>query len=94
MDKYIEFKRDIEISDNNSTHQIKTKLGEFKLYMNQIIKYEEMNYDSNQHVYNYGAINNRGSDDESDGISGEVMNTNQLLLADGKTDEVGAVDVG
>lgn len=57
--------------------------------MNQIIKYEEMNYDSNQHVYNYGAINNRGSDDESDGITGEdVISPNQLLLANEEADEV------
>mmetsp|Transcript_174 Transcript_174/g.196 ORF Transcript_174/g.196 Transcript_174/m.196 type:complete len:286 (+) Transcript_174:46-903(+) len=89
IDKYIDFKRDIESSDNNSTHQIKTKLGEFKLYMNQIIKYEEMNYDSNQHLYNYGAINNRETGDESDGIAGEdVISPNQLLLANEETNEV------
>lgn len=88
MDKYIEFKQDIESSENNSPNQVKSKLGEFKLYMNQIIKYEEMNYDSNQHVYNYGAINSQGSDEETENLAPDVISPNQLLLANEEADEV------
>jgi vesicle-associated membrane protein 7 len=76
-DKYIDFRQDSKIDPEPS------KLGEFKLYMNQIIKFEEMNYDSNQHVYEYG----RNS--ETDPLlSSEVINPNQLLLANEEVDEV------
>jgi vesicle-associated membrane protein 7 len=76
-DKYIDFRQDSKIDPEPS------KLGEFKLYMNQIIKFEEMNYDSNQHAYEYG----RNS--ETDPLlSSEVINPNQLLLANEEVDEV------
>lgn len=80
MDKYVEFS-----SDNSSLTQTdKARLGEFKLYMNQIIKFEEMNYDSNLRVYNYGSIEYR--DEEAAG--GEVIGPNQLVLACEETEEV------
>ncbi|EGW33597.1 uncharacterized protein SPAPADRAFT_55450 [Spathaspora passalidarum NRRL Y-27907] len=73
MDKYIEFRKRIE--EESSGKNDKLKLGEFKLYMNQIIKYEEMNYESNQNLYNYGSTE-------------ETINPNQLLLVNEEVDEV------
>ena len=52
--------------------------------MNQIIKYEEMNYDSNQHIYNYGSTN----ENNEDGHPADQINPNQLLLANEEVDEV------
>lgn len=84
-DKYVEFRLDIENNDN----QGKAKSGEFKLYMNQIIKFEEMHYDSNQRIYNYGSINGRGDRDGSTSPSAnDVINPNQLLLANEEVEEV------
>lgn len=74
MDKYIEFRQDSLDSDPQ-----KAKSGEFKLYMKQIIKFEEMHYDSNQRIYDYGATNDSDS---------EVINPNQLLLANEEVEEV------
>ncbi|EMG51129.1 hypothetical protein G210_5909 [Candida maltosa Xu316] len=81
MDKYIDYKRETESNKSSSESPAKSKLGEFKLYMNQIIKYEEMNYDSNQHLYSYGATSE--NDDRS-----EQINPNQLLLANEEVDEL------
>ncbi|KAI3402389.2 hypothetical protein KGF56_004797 [Candida oxycetoniae] len=93
MDKYIEFKMRQE--DNKSDRTQKSKPGEFKLFMNQIIKYEEMNYNSNEQVYGYGSTN--GNDNEADAeASGNnnsnnntgLINANQLLLANEEVGEV------
>lgn len=64
IDKYIDFK-----SDTSS----KQKSGEFKMYMNQIIKFEEMNFNTHQ---SYGST------------SEQPTNPNQLLLANEEVDEV------
>lgn len=74
MDKYIEFRQDSLDSDPQ-----KAKSGEFKLYMKQIIKFEEMHYDSNQRIYDYGATNDSDSD---------IINPNQLLIANEEVEEV------
>lgn len=74
MDKYIEFRQDSLDSDPQ-----KAKSGEFKLYMKQIIKFEEMHYDSNQRIYDYGATNDSDS---------EIINPNQLLVANEEVEEV------
>lgn len=79
IDKYIDLRQ--EISNQPNTSQDKYKLGEFKLYMNQIIKFEEMNYNSHQSTYNYGSVN-----DEDDSMS--KITPNQLLLANEEVDEV------
>lgn len=73
MDKYFEFR--LEPEDG-----AKLKLGEFKLYMTQIIKFEEMQYDRNSKLYSYGATR----DGDGDG----VITPNQLLLATGEAQEV------
>lgn len=72
IDKYCEFKLDSENMDKN-------KSGQFKLYMNQIIKFEEMNYNTHQSSYNYGSF----TDEETPKIT-----PNQLLLANEEVDEV------
>ncbi|CAH6718664.1 vacuolar v-SNARE Nyv1p [[Candida] jaroonii] len=82
MDKYIEFKQDIE--NNNDNDKVRSKLGEFKLYMNQIIKFEELNYSTNQKVYNYGSVDD--GDEESNG--GEVINPRNLVLVNEDVEEV------
>lgn len=79
MDKYIEFRSD----KTSLTPTDKARLGEFKLYMNQIIKFEEMNYDSNLRIYSYGATDQRDDDG-----SGEIIGPNQLVLATEETQEV------
>lgn len=95
MDKYFEFRQDLAASMADSANgsgqteqQAKSKLGEFKLYMTQIIKFEEMQYDSNLRIYNYGAINRSG--DDSDGISSrsDVITPNQLVAASDEVEEV------
>lgn len=68
IEKYLGFRL---MANNN-----KQQLGEFKMYMNQIIKFEEMNYDLNQAHYNYGTT--------SDG----TVTPNQLVLADEEVNEV------
>jgi len=81
MDKYIDFKN--RQQDQNDPAS-KAKPGEFKLYMKQIIKHEEQNYDVNHQSYNYGSTN-----DANDG-SGSVnqIGPNQLLLANEEVGEV------
>ncbi|KAK6461066.1 synaptobrevin-domain-containing protein [Scheffersomyces coipomensis] len=69
-------------SANNSPSQTKSRLGEFKLMMNQIIKFHELEYSSNAQIYNYGAI------EGTDGESSQSINPNQLLLANEEVDEV------
>ncbi|KAK6454693.1 synaptobrevin-domain-containing protein [Scheffersomyces xylosifermentans] len=90
MDKYIEFKHDAEANKHHSDQT--AKLGEFKLYMNQIIKFEEMNYDSNSRIYSYGSSNRSGDDEDTEttGLlsNSEQINPNQLLLAHEEVDEV------
>ncbi|ODV79651.1 synaptobrevin-domain-containing protein [Suhomyces tanzawaensis NRRL Y-17324] len=81
-DKYIDFKKELGSgNDPNQQEQAKVRLGEFKLYMTQIIKVEEMNFDSNQSSYRYGSTDE--GDDANDSI-----NPNQLLLANEEVDEV------
>lgn len=96
MDKYFEFRQDVAATmaengnpdQSQSEQQAKTKLGEFKLYMTQIIKFEEMQYDTNLQIYNYGAVNR--SEDDSDGVSSrsDVITPNQLVAANEEIDEV------
>ncbi|RCK67783.1 hypothetical protein Cantr_03459 [Candida viswanathii] len=86
MDKYIDYKREVEANKTNPSDPLaKSKLGEFKLYMNQIIKYEEMNYDSNHRLYSYGSISENNEEGPS---SLDQINPNQLLLANEEVDEV------
>ena len=94
MDKYFEFRKEMSSTTDNAdslstADQSRNKPGEFKMYMTQIIKFEEMQYESNQRMYNYGSIN-RG-DDDSDGSGpsrGDVITPNQLLLANEEVGEV------
>ncbi|KAI5951756.1 hypothetical protein KGF54_004831 [Candida jiufengensis] len=79
MDKYIDFK---SRQDDKNDQASKAKPGEFKLLMNQIIKYEEMNFDSNQQNYNYGSTN-----DQNDTNTSQI-NPNQLILANEEVGEV------
>ncbi|CAH2351667.1 hypothetical protein CLIB1423_04S03268 [[Candida] railenensis] len=105
MDKYISFKSEIEgesttttttSTNSQSTNDTKAKLSKFKPYMYQIIKFEEMNYDTNIHAYKYGAAStqnqsqsSRYTDEESDSLfDSDVINPNQLLLANEEIDEV------
>ena len=93
MDKYIDFKQDVERTGELSNDKARAKLGEFKLYMNQIIKFEEMNYDSNQRIYNYGSINRNddghgGHNDEELNSGAEVINPDNLVLANEEVEEV------
>lgn len=90
MDKYFEFREDIlnaaERDGNLSAEQqAKTKLGEFKLYMTQIIRFEEMQYDTNLHIYNYGSTNDNHGNGEQ---SSDVITPNQLVAANEEVDEV------
>lgn len=96
MDKYFEFRQDlaatvadsVNASSGQAEQQAKSKLGEFKLYMTQIIKFEELQYDTNLRIYNYGATN-RG-DDDLDGFSSrsDLITPNQLVAANEEVDEV------
>lgn len=95
MDKYFEFRQDLNaISENadslsaSDQQQARTKAGEFKLYMTQIIKFEEMQYESNRRMYNYGAINRGDEDSDGSGSSRDVITPNQLLLANEEVGEV------
>lgn len=104
MDKYISFKQEIEgestattttSTNSQNTNDTKAKLSKFKPYMYQIIKFEEMNYDTNIHAYKYGAASAlnqlllRYRDEESDSLfDSDVINPNQLLLANEEIDEV------
>lgn len=83
MDKYIDFRRNIENLQEVQPDQVKTKLGEFKLYMNQIIKFEEMNFETNKGMYSYGSTNDQDVDGEE-----QVINPNSLLLANEEVEEV------
>lgn len=94
MDKYFEFRQDLAASvadSGNSTpqteQQAKLKLGEFKLYMTQIIKYEELQYDTNLRIYNYGAVN-RNDDDSEFSSRSDIITPNQLVVANEEIDEV------
>lgn len=80
MDKYIDFKN--RQQDQNDPAS-KAKPGEFKLYMKQIIKHEELNYDVNHQSYNYGSTH----ESNEEGVSNQI-GPNQLLLA---SEEVGEV---
>lgn len=80
MDKYIDFRQDAESADDKA----KAKIGEFKLYMSQIIKFEEMNYDSNQRMYNYGATN----EDEESNVESDVISPRNLVLVNEEVEEV------
>lgn len=110
MDKYISFKQEIEDNEQTSASASQSnanssssstvssnkaaKLGKFKPFMNQIIKFEELNYDSNAHAYRYGAPNGEYSPDEHEDeessalLDADVINPNQLLLANEEIDEV------
>lgn len=92
MDKYFEFRLDLEAAAENSggapgEPPAKSKLGEFKLYMTQIIKFEKLQYDTNLRIYSYGALG--GDDDASSSTSKlDVITPNQLLMANEEVDEV------
>jgi hypothetical protein len=77
LDKFIDFRH----SQNGPSKQSKLKMGEFKLYMNQIIKFEEMNYTSHLAAYSYGAV----SDEDS---NTPRITPNQLVLASEEVDDV------
>ncbi|KAF7998674.1 hypothetical protein HF325_003724 [Metschnikowia pulcherrima] len=85
IDKYFEFRHDLA-DQNSAAHEqgAKTKLGEFKLYMNQIVKFEEMQYDTNLTLYSYGATQQMNRD----GSRAEVITPNQLVSANEEVDEV------
>lgn len=90
-DKYIEFRLDSDPTKSDQPQQLKHKMGEFKPYMNQIIKFEEINYDTNQRMYSYGNRND-GTDNETSALLGssssDQINPNQLLLANEEVEEV------
>lgn len=92
IDKYFEFSKEISRENSPANHgeqQPPNKLGEFKLYMTQIIKFEEMQYDTNQRMYNYGATDQSRSTSPPNGsYSDEVITPNQLLLANEEVGEV------
>ena len=57
--------------------------------MNQIIKFEEMNFDTNNQQYIYGSSSLRRVDEESSLLhDGNVINPNQLILANEEASEV------
>lgn len=92
LDKYFEFRQDLSHALNEAPAALggaslplwenvsRAKLGEFKLYMTQIIKFEEMQYDSNRSIYSYGSTGGE------EGL--EVITPNQLLAASGEVNEV------
>ncbi|CAK9440434.1 uncharacterized protein LODBEIA_P45340 [Lodderomyces beijingensis] len=87
IDKYIDFKRKEEDKSDQTQANSKPKPGEFKLLMNQIIKYEESNYNSNQQRYTYGSTNENGETNEGSSQSRQI-NPNQLILANEEVEEV------
>lgn len=91
MDKYIEFKKQQEAEANDkSPSQRKTKSGEFKIFMNQIIKYEEANYILNQQVYNNGNNNNTSSNSSARNNNQHKLNSSNKSYSNyGSTDQNG-----
>ena len=90
MDKYFEFRQDALNSEaagagspGASDEISPAKLGEFKLYMMQIIKFEELQYDTNRRMYSFGA-----SSEYSDQEPGDVITPNSLVLANEEVAEV------
>ncbi|GEQ71167.1 hypothetical protein JCM33374_g4848 [Metschnikowia sp. JCM 33374] len=93
IDKYFEFRHDLatgpsDESGQQNEHLAKTKLGEFKLYMNQIIKFEEMQYDTNSNLYSYGATRTYSDDPGYSSGGSDVITPNQLVSASEEVDEV------
>ncbi|OBA24154.1 synaptobrevin-domain-containing protein [Metschnikowia bicuspidata var. bicuspidata NRRL YB-4993] len=89
IDKYFEFRLDLACESITSEHAAKVKLGEFKLYMNQIIKFEEVQYDLNLALYSYGATRNgRDNNAGSPTPNSEIITPNQLVSANEDVDEV------
>lgn len=92
MDKYFEFRRDIMVASEqegslSTVEQLaKAKLGEFKLYMTQIIRFEEMQYNSNLRIYNYGSADD--SAENGLGNGSDIITPNQLVAANEEVDEV------
>lgn len=92
MDKYFEFRLDIlaalepGANATNPEQLAKAKAGEFKLYMTQIIRFEEMQYSSNQQMYNYGSIDDQSNDASRNGS--DIITPNQLVAANEEVDEV------
>lgn len=98
MDKYFEFRKEMPASAAATTYSensptspnsplspqapAKSKLGGFKLYMNQIILQEELRYDRNSHAYLYGSVA------QSDVNNSEVLTPNQLVAANDEVEEV------
>lgn len=76
MDKYLEFRQDM--AADSPEQGKRNRLGEFKLYMNQIIKFEEMQYDLNLSIYGYGAT----------GLREDSITPNQLVAAHEDVEEV------
>lgn len=85
MDRYIEFSNSKENNIQNSgASAARLKSGEFKLYMTQIIRYEEMNYESNYLNHGYGSTDNQG-----EGANGrDVVLPSQLVLANEEAEDV------
>lgn len=85
MDKYIEFSNSKESNIQNSgTSAARLKSGEFKLYMTQIIRYEEMSYETNYLNYGYGSTEN-----QKEGANlRDVVLPSQLVLANEEAEDV------
>lgn len=87
MDRYIVFKRELDEVSDRTPEQTRSKLGEFKLYMKQIINQEELNYERNRNMYNYGSTEEY-RDNGDVGPSSNVIGPLQLLLANEEVGEV------
>lgn len=100
MDKYFEFRADLAKANPSVLEPGATpgspllneeisqaKLGEFKLYMTQIIKFEELQYDTNRSMYSYGS-SSHGDHLYSDQEPGEMITPNSLVSANEEVAEV------
>lgn len=100
MDKYFEFRADLTKAATPTPVEMgiapgspllneeltQAKLGEFKLYMTQIIKFEELQYDTNRSMYRYGSSS---SDHHySDQEPGIIITPNSLVSATEEVEEV------
>lgn len=83
MDKYIEYKREFD-SNKSASGQLSKQNWGIKLYMNQIIKYEEMI----MIPINIYIIMAHTNENNEDGHPADQINPNQLLLANEEVDEV------
>lgn len=98
IDKYIEFRAKVDTIKGGQP-----STGEFKPIMNKIIEQEERNYDLKPLVYNYGSIepggdrtssngngigNNNKTGNIGPGSGSDVIQPNNLLLANEEVEEV------